>query len=148
MGYPPASEEDCTLWVALEDAPDEWEGVLGKRESSETAELVGIPVFAYDLHLGDLVSVLRSAEGADVISGVVADRGNFTFRVLFERESRQGENWRRLMEELEPFGCWFDTWSETLIAISADEPNSQLVADYLTARQARGELTYETGRSR
>src|SRR4051794_36851675 len=38
VGYPPACEEDCTLWIALDDAPDEWEGVLGKRLSSDTAE--------------------------------------------------------------------------------------------------------------
>jgi hypothetical protein len=51
------------------------------------------------------------------------------------------------MEELEPFSCWFDTWSETLIAISADERNSPAVANYLNARQAGAELTYETSRS-
>jgi hypothetical protein len=70
VGYPPASEDDCTFWVALQDAPDEWEGVLGKREQSNTAELVGIPVVAYGRHLGDLVSVLSLAKGAEVVSGV------------------------------------------------------------------------------
>ena len=147
VGYPPAEEEDCTLWVALADAPDEWEGILGKRHSSDTAELVGIPVFAYDLHLGDLVSVVPSDEGGPVVSGIVADRGNFTFRVWFEREPHAAEHWRRLMEDLEPFGCWFDTWSETLVAISAAPPNSHAVADYLAGREANGEFRYETGRT-
>ena len=52
------------------------------------------------------------------------------------------------MENLEPFDCWFDTWSETLIAISIAATNSQTVADYLETRESAAELKYETGRSR
>jgi hypothetical protein len=108
---------------------------------------VGIPVFAYDLNLGDVVRLVTSAEGAYVASDVVADSGNFTFRVMFEAESDAGEHRTRLMEDLEPLGRWFDTWSETLIAISADAAKSQAVGDYLAARESRAELKYETGRS-
>jgi len=39
VAYPPAEQEDCTLWVALQDASDEWEGVLGKRLPDDRAEL-------------------------------------------------------------------------------------------------------------
>lgn len=148
VGYPPSAEEDCTLWFALTDAPDEWEGVLGKRQLHDTAEVVGVPVFAYDVNLGDVVRTVTSAEGAAVVTAVVTAAGSYTFRVFFEDEAAPGEHWKPLMLDLERFGCWFDTFSENLIAISVDAENSQAVADYLSAREASGELKYETGRSR
>ena len=148
VSYPPADEEECTLWVALPDAADEWEGVLGKQLSDDSAELVGIPVFAHDLNLGDIARVVPSAEGTAVVSGIVSASGSYTFRALFEQESHAGEHWQRLMADLELFGCWFDAWSQTLVAISAEAMNALAVADYLAAREAAGELKYETGRSR
>jgi hypothetical protein len=145
--YPRAAESDCTLWVALMDGPDEWEGILGKWLSESDVEIVGIPVFAFDLNLGDVARVIRSAEGVPVISELVTGSSNSTFRAWFERESRAGEHWKRLMEELEPFGCWFDTWSETLVAISVAATNARSVAEYLQTKESAAELTYETGRS-
>jgi hypothetical protein len=145
--YPRASAEDCTLWFALDDAPDEWEGVLGKRLPSDTAEVVGVPVFAYGVNLGDVVRTVTSAEGGLVVSEVITDAGNYTFRAFFEGQAAPGEHWQSLMVDLEPFGCWFDTLSENLVAISVDAENSQAVADYLAARELSGELKYETGRS-
>lgn len=148
VGYPRAVEQDCTLWVALPDRTDEWEGVLGRWISEDEAEVVGIPVFAYDLDLGDVVRVVRSAEGAPVVSALVTKSGSYTFRAWFERESEAGEHWTKVMQDLEPFGCWFDTWSERLIAISVAATHAQSVADYLQARESASELKYETGRSR
>jgi hypothetical protein len=104
-------------------------------------------VFAYDLNLGDVVRVVRSAEGAPVISELITRSSNSTFRALFERESHVGEHWKRLMGDLEPFGCWFDTWSETLVAISVDATNARSVADYLKIKESAAELKYETGRT-
>jgi hypothetical protein len=148
VAYPLAIEEDCTLWFALDDAPGEWEGILGKRQSQDTAEVVGVPVFIYDVGLGDLARTMKSAEGADVVTEILADGGNYTFRASFDSEASPGEQWKTLMSDLEAFGCWFDTWSETLVAISADPDHAQAVDDYLAIRQARGELIYETGRTR
>jgi hypothetical protein len=147
VGYPPVADEDCTLWFALPDAPDEWEGILGSRRSDDTAEVVGVPVFVYDVNLGDVVRTVSSAEGATVVSEVVVDGGNYTFRVIFDREASPGEHWKRLMKDLEPFGCWFDTWSEILVAVSVDAAKAQAVADYLATRENQGELKYETGRA-
>ena len=146
LGYPLAREEDCTVWIALPDGEDEWEGLLGIRRSKNTAEIVSIPLFAYGLNLGDVVTTVQSVEGADVVSGLASDGGNFTFRALFPTESHPGQHWRRLMSDLEPYDCWFDTWSETLVAVSVDESRSQAVADYLASRESAGELRYETGR--
>jgi len=122
--------------------------VLGRLASDDSAEFVGIPAFAYDLNLGDVVRPVLSAEGAAVVSEVVARSGNYTFRALFEHESRAGEHSKRLMADPEPLGCWFDVWSETLVAISAAEADAQEVADYLASRETTDELQYETGRTR
>jgi len=146
VGYPPVREENCTVWIALPDGDDEWEGLLGIRRPEDMAEIVGIPLFAYGINLGDVVSIIQTAGGADVVTGLTSDSGNFTFRAAFETESHPGEHWRRLMNDLEPHGCWFDTWSETLVAISADEPHSQGVADYRASRENAAELQYETSR--
>jgi hypothetical protein len=145
--HPRAAEADCTLWVGLKDGPDEWEGILGAWVSERDAEVVGIPVFAYDLNLGDVVRVIRSAEGAPVISELITRSSNSTFRALFDRELHVGEHWKRLMEDLEPFGCWFDTWSETLVAISVAATNARSVADCLKIKESAAELKYETGRT-
>jgi hypothetical protein len=141
--YPPAEAEDCTIWVPLPDGEDEWEGILAKRLRDKNAELVGIPVFAYGLDLGDVVRVDSTIDGADVFGEIVEKAGNRTFRALFDAESERGEHWLRLMADLEPFGCWFDTWSETLIAIAAPEAGEASVAAYLRERESRGELKYE-----
>lgn len=148
VGYPPAEAEDCTTWFALDDNPDEWEGILGRRLDDHSAEVVGIPVFAYDVNLADRVTIVKSAEGADVSSGILLDAGNLTFRAYFETASEPGENWRPLMTDLESLGCWFDTWDENLVAVSAAPEHAQEVANYLSMRQGRNELQYETGRLR
>lgn len=148
VAYPPAEVEDCTVWFALDDGPNEWEGILGRRIDEHTAEIVGIPVFAYDVNLADQVTVTKSAEGADVAADVLVDAGNFTFRAYFDSVSEPGEHWRPLMNDLEPFDCWFDTWDERLVAISATPAQAQSVADYLAARERAGALRYETGRLR
>jgi Domain of unknown function (DUF4265) len=143
-GYPPAQEEDCTVWLALPDAPGEWEGVLGRRVSPGSAEVVGIPVFARGVNLGDVVRVVSSAEGADVVAAVVSRSGNRTFRAWFPPEGPLAAH-RRLMDDLEPYGCWFDAWSERLVAVSASSEEAPAVAAELARREAAGELTYETG---
>jgi len=147
VGYPPAEAEDCTIWFAIAGAgADEWEGILGRRVDEHSAEIVGIPVFVDDANLADHVATETTPEGADVASEVLLDRGNFTFRAFFEPGSEPGEHWRPLMSELEPFGCWFDTWNERLVAISTAPEHAQAVADYLATRERRGELQYEAAR--
>ena len=146
--YPPADAEDCTVWFPLDEArSDEWEGILGRRVANGRIELVGIPVFAYGVNLGDEVAVTRTSEGADIATAVVRDAGNYTFRVWFEQEpAHPGEHWRLLTHELAPSECWFDTWSEKLVAISASAASAQYVADYLAERERNECLHYETGR--
>src|SRR4051812_3831262 len=115
-------------------------------DTQDSAEVVGIPVFAYDVNLADRVAIVKSAEGADVASAILLDAGNFTFRTYFETASEPGRHWRPLMTDLESLGCWFDTWDENLVAVSAAPEHAQEVSNYLSMRQGRNELQYETGR--
>lgn len=147
---PDAELEDCTVWVGA-DAGSEgsvtWEGLLARRLSSTTARICAVPFWVYDLNLGDEVALMESADGAPVVTGVAADAGNYTFRVLFADPPDGDARWHELMIELEPFDCWFDVRSPGFIAVSAPPTRAQAVADYLSERERRGELQFETGRS-
>jgi hypothetical protein len=147
---PDAEREDCTVWVGVEaDSAQsvKWEGLLARRLSGKRARICAVPFWVYDVNLGDEVALMDSAEGASVVTGVVVDGGNHTFRVRFEHAADDDVRWRELMVELEPFDCWFDVRSPGFLAVSAPPAHAQPVADYLDERERRGELRFETGRS-
>jgi hypothetical protein len=147
---PDAEREDCTVWVGAEAhsaGTVRWEGLLARRLSDERARICAVPFWVYDLDLGDEVTLMDSAEGAPVVTGVVLDGGNYTFRVRFEHAADDDVRWRGLMVELEPFDCWFDVRSPGFLAVSAPPAHAQAVADHLDDRERRGDLLFETGRS-
>ncbi|HTN25602.1 MAG TPA: DUF4265 domain-containing protein [Solirubrobacteraceae bacterium] len=147
---PDAELEDCTVWVAAEvnsSTSISWEGLLARRLGDGRARMCAVPFWVYDLNLGDEVAVMDSAEGAAVVTAVVVDGGNYTFRVRFEDAADDDVRWRDLMVDLEPFDCWFDVRSPTFVALSAPSAHAQAVADYLADREQHGELLFETGRS-
>ena len=104
------------MWVALPPDPDGepvWEGLLAPlTPQPDLAVIAAVPVFAYDLNLGDEVEVVASAEGPLVAVRPVHDAGRFTFRVLFpDAVDPDDRSWLTLQRDLEPFGCWFDVYS-------------------------------------
>jgi hypothetical protein len=147
---PDAEQEGCTVWVgaALDSSQAvTWEGLLARRLTGDRARICAVPFWVYDLNLGDEVALMDSAEGVAVVTGVVVDGGNYTFRVRFEHAVDDDARWRELMVELEPFDCWFDVRSPGFLAVSAPHAHAQAVADYLDDRERRGDLLFETGRS-
>lgn len=152
---PDASAADQTVWFAVDpgEAVDHddavWEGLLTRPTAPDRAVVVAVPVFAYDVNLGDELEVVASAEGPLVATRVVRDAGRFTFRVLFPEMEQlaDDERWKELQVDLEPYGCWFDVYSRTFIAVSAEPEVAQAVADFLSASEQAGRLQYETGRS-
>jgi hypothetical protein len=147
---PDAEAADTTVWFganAEADGEPLWEGLLAKRTGSDRARVCAVPFWLYDLNLGDEVSVIDSAEGALVANGIVNDAGAFAFRVIFDGADADDDRWRQLMVELEPYGCSFDVRSPGFVALSSPAEHAQTVADLLSAREERGELQYETGRS-
>ena len=147
---PDAEREDCTVWVGAGadwSRSVRWEGLLAVRLSCNRARVCAVPFWVYDVNLGDEVALMESAEGAPVVTGVVVDGGNYTFRVRFAGAADDDVRWRELMVELEPFDCWFDVRSPAFVAMSAPAAHARAVADYLDDRERRGELLFETGRS-
>jgi hypothetical protein len=148
---PEAEAATETVWISLPADPDGesvWEGLLAVTPQPDLAVIAAVPVFTYDLNLGDEVEVVASAEGPLVAVRPVHDAGRFTFRVLFpEAHDPEDRSWVALQQDLEPFGCWFDVYSPQLVAVSAEAEVAQAVADFLADEQRAGRWVYETGRS-
>jgi len=148
---PEAETATDTVWISLPPDPDGesvWEGLLASTPQPDLAVIAAVPVFAYDLNLGDEVEVVASAEGPLVAVRPLHDAGRFTFRVLFpEAHDPEDRSWIALQQDLEPFGCWFDVYSHQLVAVSAEPEVAQAVADFLADEQRAGRWVYETGRS-
>jgi hypothetical protein len=121
--------------------------MLAVPTTADRRVIAAVPVFAYDLNLGDEVEVVVSAEGRLVMVRPIWDAGRFTFRVLFPDADDPGDRqWLALQQELEPYGCWCDAYSRQLVAVSAEPEVAQEVADFLAAGQHEGRWQYETGR--
>jgi hypothetical protein len=146
--HPGALAEDTTVWFPLEDE-DDWEGLLAQRIAEDRVRICAVPLFAYGVNLDDEVEVTVEP-GAPVAVRVVTDAGNHTLRVLFADRTSTGpdERWRQLAHDLEPYECWFDVYNPAFLALSAPPQYVQQVADHLKERETRGELRYETGRTR
>jgi hypothetical protein len=145
---PEAETATHTVWFAVEPGEDDdtvWEGLRAHVPETGRAVIAAVPVFAYDVDLGDEVEVVASSEGPLVGVRVLRDSGRFTFRVSLNGRQPSPDGWHGLQRELEPYGCWFDVWSPTLIAISADAAVARAVADHLYAQQLAGRFIYETG---
>ncbi|MGY2082225.1 DUF4265 domain-containing protein [Blastococcus sp. SYSU DS0539] len=150
--HPEAATAPQTVWVAVYPAGDgepAWEGLRAHPSGEGRAVVAAVPVFAYDLNLGDEVEVVPSAEGPLVAVRPVRDAGRHTYRVWFpdwpdlERDERASE----LQDELARFGCWFDVYSPRLVAVSAEPDVARAVADHLDEQERAGRLLYEVGRS-
>lgn len=139
---PEASTATQTVWFVVDGQdPDDvlWEGLLTQPAGSDQAIVVAIPAFVDDVTLGDRVEVTRH-EKALVATRRVQDAGRFPFRVFFpECEDEENDTrWRDLMVELEPLGCWFDVYSDTLVALSVDGEITGALTDFLDGAQRKG----------
>ena len=144
--HPGAEESDCVVWVELED-DEGWEGLLARRIDGRRARVCAIPFRAYDLNLDDVVGLGLSDEGALLVDGVDEDAGNFTYRVAFDGVADGDARWHQLLSALERHEVWFDLRDSGFLAISAPPQHALAVAEELNARELRGELDYETGRT-
>ena len=144
--HPGAAESDCVVWAELE-GDEGWEGLLAKRLETRRARVCAIPFRAYDINLDDEVALSLTGEGALLVEGVERDAGNFTYRVVFDDAAVGDPRWHQLLSALGAYECWFDLRDPGYLAISAPPQHAQAVAEELYAREQRGELGYETGRS-
>jgi hypothetical protein len=147
--WPEAAAATETVWLPLPEEPDSvryWEGLNGRPEIDGTVTVLGVPAYAYDLNLGDRVTVVRSAEGPFVATGIAHDAGNYTFRYhLLDNDDETA--WYPLAQEFASMGCLIDVLTPKLTALSCVPEASQSVAGRLALLEEQGILNYETGRT-
>ncbi len=103
-------------------------------------EICGIPLFAYNLALGDFVETDHECN----LVRVVEPSGRSTFRAWFgETQYRQAS----IVGELTQCGVLTEPYSTKLLGIDAADPEqAETVSKFLAHHEARGYLIYEVGR--
>jgi hypothetical protein len=99
------------------------------------------------VNYGDEISVVTSAEGSLVATGITKDAGNYTFRVWM-REDAGDAAFLDVATHFGTLGCLIEGYSNRLIGLSCSSENAQHVADALEVAEQEGSFTYETGRQR
>lgn len=140
-----------TVWLALPIETDEvqvWEGLAAETtEAKDRVILRAVPLFAFDVNYGDELSVVTSAEGPLVATGITTDGGNYTFRVAIPEDAGDAA-FRDVVAQFGALGCFIEGYSGTLIGLSCCADNAQRVADALKVAEREGRFIYETGRQR
>ena len=148
---PGSVSADATVWLALpaESAGVQvWEGLAAHRGTGDNGvEVRAVPLFAYDVNYGDELSVVASAEGSLVATGVTRDSGNYTFRIWLPASATAGAV-QEVVREFGPVGCLIEPYGTRLIGLSSGPGEAQAVADALHAGEESGRFLYETGRQR
>jgi hypothetical protein len=139
-----------TVWFALprESGEDQvWEGLRAYRaDGVDRAQIRAVHLFVYDLNYGDEVTIMASAEGALVATGVVSDGGHHTYRIW--REDADADALRQMVTEFGQLGCYIEAYTERLTGLSCERDAAQAVADALLTGEKAGRFVYETGRQR
>jgi Domain of unknown function (DUF4265) len=127
------------------DRPKRFEQLWTRQFGDDEFEVCCIPFFLYDVALGDVVQTSAEGELRYVVERVIKPSGRYVFRVWFGESFHPREE---IAKELGELGALLEWSSANLLAVDVeDDERAQGVADYLDAREKRGELMFETGRS-
>jgi hypothetical protein len=145
----PVWRERADFMIAAElrkaDQPMRWEQLWARQVGDAEFEVCWIPLFLYDLALGDVVATVPVNDRRYVVQRVLRPSGRYVFRVWFGESFHPREP---VAEELKGLGALVEVSSRNLLAVDArDDLQAQAVANCLAARESRSELLYETGRS-
>lgn len=140
-----AAEADIIAWFALPQENDRtvWEGLAAQSWGPDEAIIRAIPLFAYGLGYGDRVSVLASAEGPLVATGILEAGDHHAFRIWLKDGTASLDD---VLHEYGEMGCYIEGYSENLVGLSCRSGVAQRIAEALDAANAAGRLEYETGR--
>jgi hypothetical protein len=147
--WPEAAAATETVWFPLPEGHDGvryWEGLNGRLESDGEVTVLGVPAYVYDLNLGDRVTVVRSAEGPFVATGIAHDAGNDTFR-FYLLDADDETSWYPLARELAIMGCLIDVLTPRFTVVSCVPEASPSVVARLAELREEGILEYEIGRT-
>lgn len=140
---------DLTVWLALEVGGEMgpiWEGLAARRTGPDRAVLRAVPIFAYDINYGDEIRVTASAEGRLVVTGLLQDAGQHTFRVFLAAGA--STTLTTLIRSFGPLGCLIEGYSDRLLGLSCGATNAPAVTGHLAALASEGHVEWETGRQR
>lgn len=123
-----------------------WEQIWARQLAATQFEVCCIPMFVYDLALGDIIETGPSGGHQYVVQRVVQPSQHYTFRALFSDGTTQVTR-DHIAGELGQLGALVEWYSDSLMAISAEPVIAQTVADFLCDLEERELLSYETGRT-
>lgn len=142
---PEAESADAEVWFAvppdsdIPGAPPRWEALKASSISDDAYVVRGCPALLSGVVFGDTVRVIRSAEGALVVTELLERSGLEGARLWFENG---GDSWRRPTESLAARGAVVDVYSPKLVGICWAPATG--LEDTLRQMEADGVLVYAT----
>lgn len=139
---------DFIIHVKLESEQTEkrWEQLWARQIGENRFEICCIPVFAYDLALGDEVETEPHDAKCFVVARVVKPSGRYVFRLWFG-DAKHPATREEILQELQQMGALVEVYSHNLVGVDATAKIAQKVADALHQREQLEHLIYETGHS-
>lgn len=141
-----ASAAESVVWFGVppdSDIPREyavWEALNATQLDDDVYRVCASPALFPHVAFGDSVDVIRSGEGALVVTSIAARGGYLSARLRFEEG---GDGWRAPVEQLAEAGCVVDVYSEHLVGISWLAAIER-VPDALERMEREGILAYAT----
>jgi hypothetical protein len=127
------------------DSSKQFEQLWSRQVGDDEFEVCCIPFFVYDLALGDVVRTAPKGGRRCIVDRVVKPSGRYTFRVWFGKSFHPRDE---LVEDIQKLGSLIEWSSRNMVAVDAvDAEQAQRVADFLSDREQRQQLIYETGRT-
>jgi hypothetical protein len=141
-----ASAAESVVWFAVPPDPDSprdyavWEALNATQVDDDVYRLCASPALFAQVAFGDSVDVIRSGEGALVVTSI-AGRGGYSSARLWFGEG--GGTWRAPTEQLAAAGCVVDVYSEHLVGVSWPA-TLEGVPNTLELMEREGVLVYAT----
>jgi Domain of unknown function (DUF4265) len=148
--YPDAVDADTTVWCFTgeeESGATLWEGLVAHRISDDSARIAAVPVFTYELSLGDEVFVVVGDDARIEAVGIRDDSDNYTFRITISDDRATdvtaGVGVDSLVTDLRRFPCVFDVFSHELLSVSVSWEDVDELMVFLDEGAASGRFAYE-----
>ncbi|MCD2444353.1 DUF4265 domain-containing protein [Agromyces sp. SYSU K20354] len=141
-----ATAAESVVWFVLPPDPDMprdyavWEALNATQVEHDVYRLCASPALFARVAFGDRVDVIRSGEGALVVTSI-AGRGGYTSARLWFEDG--GDTWRLPVESLAQAGCVVDIYSERLVGISWPSALDEIIPS-LERMESEGVLIYAT----
>ena len=141
-----ASAAASVVWFGVPLDPDlprdhsVWEALNATMVDDDVYRLCASAALFGQVAFGDSVNVIRSAEGALVVTSIAARGGYSSARLWFEDG---GDAWRIPVQRLARIGCVVDVYSDRLVGLSWPSSLDSVITS-LGRMEREGVLAYAT----